>query len=182
MLKNLESQHPEVVKLRFRRLVFSLKPSPAILGAVIDHHLSTYETSKSETVQCLRDSLYVDDLVSGADDKEKAFKLYGESKEMLSKGGFNLRKWHSNSEELMKSIDPAQKNASLSTINEGVNEDDQSFPKSSIACECEVQDGTQVKILGSIWDAGTDTLLFNFEDVITYAKSLPKTKRKSSTL
>ena len=114
----------------------------------------------------VRDSLYVDDLVSGADDNEKACKLYGESKEMLSKDGFNLRKWHSNSEELMKSIDPAQRNASLSTINEGVNEDDLSFPKSSIACECEVQDGTQVKILGSIWGTGTDTLLFNFEDVI----------------
>ena len=176
-LKNLESQHPEVVKLRFCRLVFGLRPSPAILGAVIDHHLSTYETSKAETVKCLRDSLYVDDFVSGADDNEKAFKLYGESKEILSEGGFNLRKWRSNSEELMKSIGPIEGNTSSSIPNESVTEDDQSFAKSSLAHECEVQEGTQVKVLGSIWDTRTDTLLFNFEDLITYAKSLPKTKR-----
>ena len=58
-LKNLEGEHSEVVKLRFCRLVFGVRSSPAILGAVIDHHLSTYETSKVETVKCLRDSLYV---------------------------------------------------------------------------------------------------------------------------
>ena len=80
-LKNLETQYPEVVKFRFCRLVFYLRPSPAILGAVNNHHLSTYEESKAETMKCFQDSLSDDDLVSVAHDNEKALKLYHESKE-----------------------------------------------------------------------------------------------------
>ncbi len=147
-LKYLESQHPEVVKLCFCHLVFGLRPSPAILSAVINHHLFTYEGSKAGMVQCLQDSLYIDDLVSGANDNEKALKLYHESKEIMSEGSFKLRKWHSNSQELMKSIDPAEKSVSTNTYNLSVREDDQSFAKSYIAQECKVQNKTQVKVLG----------------------------------
>ena len=118
LVKKIESQHPEVVKLRFCRLVFGLRPSPAILGAVINHHLSKYEGSKAETVKCLRDSLYVDDLVSGANDNEKASKLYHESKQIMKEGGFNLRKWHSNSQQFMKSVDSTDGNAHKSSVSE----------------------------------------------------------------
>ena len=126
-------------------------------------------------MKCLRDSLYVDDLVSGAKDSEKASKLYHESKEIMNKGGFNLRKRHSNSQELMKSVNPTDGNASTKTHKSSVSEDDQSFAKACVARECKVQSGTQVKVLGSICDTLTDTLLFNFEDLIKYAKSLPTT-------
>jgi hypothetical protein len=47
---------------------------------------------------------YVDDLVSGAQNDEKAFQIYEESKEIMSTGGFNLRKWHSNSSSLVNPI------------------------------------------------------------------------------
>ena len=95
----------------------------------------------------------------------------------MNEGGFNLRKWHSNSQELMKSVDPTDGNASTKAHKSSVSEDDQSFAKAYVARECEVQSGTQVKVLGSIWDTLTDTLLFDFEDLIKYAKSLPTTKR-----
>ena len=39
--KNIESHDPELVQLRFCRLVFGLRPSPAILGATINQHLDT---------------------------------------------------------------------------------------------------------------------------------------------
>lgn len=77
----------------------------------------------------------------------------------------------------MKSVDPAEKNTSTSTHKSSISEDDQSFAKSSVARKFEVRNGTQVKTLGSIRDTRTDTLLFNFEDLIKYAKSLPTTKR-----
>ena len=38
-LTNVYEPLPEVVEYRFTRLVFGLRPSPAILGATIDHHL-----------------------------------------------------------------------------------------------------------------------------------------------
>ena len=46
-LKDAKDPHSEVLKLRFCRLVFGLRPSPAILGATIQHHLETYTRSRS---------------------------------------------------------------------------------------------------------------------------------------
>ena len=76
-----------------------------------------------------------------------------------------------------KKVDPTDGNASTRTHKSSVSEDDQSIAKASVARECEVQNGTQVKVLGSIWDTRTGALLFNFEDLIKHAKSLPTTKR-----
>ena len=78
--KNIEYHGPELVELRFCRLVFGLRPSPAILGATINHHLDTLQENNPEMVEHLRESLYVDDLVSGAQNDEKAFQIYEESK------------------------------------------------------------------------------------------------------
>ena len=41
-------------------------------------------------------SIYVDDIVSGADDTEGAYQSYTWTKHILSNGGFNLRKLISN--------------------------------------------------------------------------------------
>jgi hypothetical protein len=54
---------------------------PAILGATINHHLDILQENNPEMVEHLRESLYVDDLVSGAQNDEKAFQIYKESKE-----------------------------------------------------------------------------------------------------
>lgn len=45
----------------------------------------------------LLQSTYVDDVVSGADSDEEAFQLYTEAKAIFHAGGFNLRKFLSNS-------------------------------------------------------------------------------------
>ena len=37
----------EVIHLRFTRLVFGLRSSPAVLGAVISHHLGFYKNKGS---------------------------------------------------------------------------------------------------------------------------------------
>jgi hypothetical protein len=159
--------------------VFGLRPSPAILGATINHHLDTLQENNPEMVEHLRESLYVDDLVSGAQNDEKAFQIYKQSKEIMSTGGFNLRKWHSNSRSLMNSINALEdKVVSSSPDNQpGVIEEDLSYAKESIAQESAPANKTQIKVLGKIWDTDTDMLLFNFEELIEYAKSLPMTKR-----
>ena len=56
----------------FTRLVFGLRPAPAILGAV--HHLAKYKSEDSYIVELLKQSLYVDDLVAGAADVEAGSK------------------------------------------------------------------------------------------------------------
>ena len=55
--------------------------------------------------ELLEKSLYVDDLITGEDNDEKAFSVYKKSKQIMSEGGFNLQKWNSNSRELLKAGD-----------------------------------------------------------------------------
>ena len=88
----------KVIEYKFTRLVFGLRLYPAILGALIANHLSKLNGDDPTTVKLIQDSLYVDDLICGETSIERAFKVYRESKVIMAKGGFNLRKWNSNSQ------------------------------------------------------------------------------------
>ena len=79
-LKDAKDPHSDILKLRFCRLVFGLRSSPAILGATIQHHLKKHEKQEPEIVEHLKKSLYVDDFVSGAENDEKALEIYKGSK------------------------------------------------------------------------------------------------------
>ena len=57
---------------------------------------------------CLLNSTYVDDIVMDADTEEAAFELYTQSKDIFCRGGFNLQKFVSNSQELQQRIDCAE--------------------------------------------------------------------------
>ena len=48
--------------------------------------------------ELLRKSLYVDDLLTGEENDENGFVVYQKSKKIIASGGFNLRKWNSNSQ------------------------------------------------------------------------------------
>ena len=63
-----------------------------------------YSDEHPELVQKLLNSLYIDDLNSGCTTVEEAFDLFVKSKKIMSQGGFNLRKWCSNSQELRSLI------------------------------------------------------------------------------
>ena len=49
-------------------------------------------------------SLYVDDLVTSTPDAHSAYEFYLECRKLMAAGGMNLRKWHSNSLELLERI------------------------------------------------------------------------------
>ena len=103
-LKDPYVVNSEVIQLRFCRLVFGLKPSPSILGATLTHHLDAHRDSHVELVELIKKLLYVDDLFTGADNVQEGFELYQDSKELMAKGAFNLRKRNSNSNELLQLI------------------------------------------------------------------------------
>ena len=71
-LKELNNANSELVQLRFTRLVFGLRPSPAILSSTIRHHLETQKDVNPQLIELLKKSLYVDDFVSGAEHEQKA--------------------------------------------------------------------------------------------------------------
>ena len=101
-------EQPKLVQYRFARLMFGLKPSPPILGKVVQHHLSFYEDTEPEVVNELK-KLYVDDLATSSETDHKAYQTYKTAKQIMSEGRFNLRKWRTNSKTLLKRINEAEK-------------------------------------------------------------------------
>ena len=93
---SIESDDPEIVVLRFTRLVFRLISSPLALGATVRHHLSKYENFEKEFVAEVIRSLYVDDFASGLHSVDSAFALYQNLNKVFNEGNFNMRKWLSN--------------------------------------------------------------------------------------
>ena len=127
--------------------MFGPKPSPPILGKVVQHHLNSYEKKEPETVNQVS-KLYVDDL---------AFQTYKTAKKIMSEGHFNLRKWRTNSQTLLKPISQAE----------------------NISCDVEAENGANenVKVLGTSWLTRTDDFHFKFDELIKFAKTLTLTKR-----
>ena len=70
---------------------------PILLNATIRFHLKKYLVENKDLIQCLLYSTYVDDIISGGCNEDEAFCLYTESKKIFHEGGFNLRKFLTNS-------------------------------------------------------------------------------------
>ena len=79
--------------------------SPFLLNATVRYHLERFLDTNEAVVKRLLQSTYVDDIISGAN---SAFELYTQSKEIFRQGGFNLRKFLSNSQALQARIDAAE--------------------------------------------------------------------------
>ena len=103
-IDDINSSNPEVITLRFTRLVFGLVCSPFILNVTLRNHLSKYENTDPSFVDTVVRALYVDDFASGKDSVKDGFELYRKLKSRFREGGFNMRKWASNNQELTELI------------------------------------------------------------------------------
>ena len=83
---------PKLLILRFIGVVFGLNCSPFILGGTLEHHISKYQFDDPYFVKKLLESIYVDDVINGAETPMKALNFYEESKACLAAGGFQLQK------------------------------------------------------------------------------------------
>lgn len=88
----------------------------------------------------LEKDFYVDDLISGEESEEKAIQLRNELNELLAKGGFTLRKWCSNSLEVLAGLAPGQ-SATQSTLK--------------------FEEEESIKTLGILWEPSTDCFRFD---------------------
>ena len=70
LVKDVHADEPEVVTLKFARVVFGVSCSPFLLNTTIDHRVRQYLEAQADFVEKLMQSMYVDDVVSGADDEE----------------------------------------------------------------------------------------------------------------
>ena len=155
--------------------MFGLRPSPAILGAVILHHLDEYNCEHPKLVEQIRAGLYVDDLIIGTDSVESAFQVYSKSKQIMKEAGLNLRKWKTNSSELLNQIEEveASQDALPNEVVSTIAEDKSCVENSTSLLKPEMCG----KLLGVIWDNHSDELLVDLSELSHYVKCLPVTKR-----
>ena len=169
------SDNPNIVQYRYKRLLFGLTCSPALLAETIRHHVEKYSEANPEVVEILN-RLYADDLSCGTDDPQKALEIYKRCKEIMKQGGFNLRKWNSNDKTLLKEINGMEgKNETQNVMPKGkVVEDDQTYTQYAIGTpQCK---GSS-KVLGVSWDSYSDQLTFDVTGIVEFAKTIPATKR-----
>ncbi len=123
---------------KMKRLTFGVRPSPFIATSVIRHHATNHESQFPKATKAVKQQFYVDDFLSGASTVEEAAELREEMCDLLKQCGMNLRKWRSNSKQL------------LSTIPEElIEKEDQK----------ELLQDSPIKALGIHWDTSSDKLL-----------------------
>ena len=155
----MTKEEPELCIYRFTRVVFEVASSPFLLNATVKYHLERYLNSNESTVKHLLRSTYVDDIISVAPSDDEAFALYAKAKEIFRQGGFNLRKFQSNSQPLQTKVDAAE-----------------GLPDSGMST------ASEAKVLGITWNPHSDTLVFDLSELALAADSLQPTKRNLVSL
>ena len=158
---------PIVVQYRYCRLVFGLTCSPAILAETIKYHVSQFRSTYPEVVGHLN-RLYCDDFSCGAGSAEEALVIYKRAKEIMSSGGFNLRKWNSNDKSVINEINKFENKGLESNKGALVVEDDQTYSKYSSTMSVSED---KLKVLGIGWDNNTDMLHVELSGVSAFAKT-----------
>ena len=91
--ENLDSR--TVRQYRFTRVIFGSRPSPYILGATLQKHVSQYADKYPSTADELLKNTYVDDVQSGGDCVEELISFKKEATRIMEERGFHLHKWQS---------------------------------------------------------------------------------------
>ena len=151
---DVTKDEPEVRVYRFARVVFGVSSSPFLLNAMVKYHWSNSSIrmrmllNVSVSQHMSMTSLLVLTLT------RKHTSCMSKAKEIFRQGGFNLRKFLSNSTELQTKINETESTSdSNSPVNVTTNQGD-------------------VKVLGITWNPSSDSLKFDFRScqqlLITY--------------
>ena len=160
-VKDINAEASEVIVLRFNRVVFGVNSSPYLLNMVIQHHIDSFQELDPQFVSKLKQSFYVDDLVTGANTEREALSLYEKSKERMKIGGFLLRKWKTNSEILAEKICFTEEEQ-ISERGSSVREE-QTYAKETLGSHKDAEKSS--KVLGIPWDNKNDTLTFDLTKI-----------------
>lgn len=78
---------------KHKRVVFGVKSSPFILGAVLNYHLDNVVTTDKEVATKLKESLYVDNSVTSVNSFQEYEKFKHDSIRILAEAKMELRQW-----------------------------------------------------------------------------------------
>ena len=184
-LENPKDPNSKIIMYRFCRVVFGLNASPFLLNATLRHHISKYNSIDPEFVRKLLDSFYVDDLVTGEDDSNEAYKLFGKARERMANAGFRLRKWLTNDKDLRDKISAIENFSAKDTMSESKHmlaaDSDESYAKQTLGIGSKLNSGHE-KVLGLSWDIESDNFIFQFSRLADAAEKVDLTKRNLLSL
>ena len=100
----IENMLSEDIKIyRFTRAIFGPGESPFLLSCTVKEHLESSINKypeRGQTINKIKESLYVDDIVTGQVTVEKVKKIKKTSEKLFREAYIELRKWHINAKEL----------------------------------------------------------------------------------
>lgn len=134
-------------EFRFCRVPFVIISSPFLLAATIESHLSSYKTHIGDQI---KNDIYIDNLITGANTVVEAMTVYSELKQMFREASMNLREWISNS----------------NAVNQFIPVED----KTSV---------NQANVLGHFWNIESDTLLVKGSHSFANLENTSTTKCKT---
>ncbi|XP_043226749.1 uncharacterized protein LOC122383931 [Amphibalanus amphitrite] len=148
-----QTREPDIYEMQVT--IFGAKSSPASANYVLQRTVAVHGEDcglPKKAVETVKNSFYMDDFLRSEEHEDDALKTTKQVTETLSRGGFHLSKWVSNSRRVLESI-PREERAQ---------------PELDLT---EAELPTQ-GALGVVWDAERDSLSFRFRD-----SSVPMTKR-----
>ena len=98
--RNYDStREPKVYE--FRRLLFGNAASPFCTQYVLQTHAQTHAAEFPAAAEAVDNSMYVDDLLDSCETVRDAENLQSQLSNLLTLGGFGLRKWASNDDQVL---------------------------------------------------------------------------------
>lgn len=137
-----EAGSSDIRAFKLLTVTYGTKPAPYLANRVIKAVVEAHGDEFPEAVETLSKCIYVDDVMGGANSKEKAIHKRKQIDDMLKKGGLELRKWASNCPDILP-------DASESTTEFFLEPEDES----------------NKKVLGIAWSPQRDTFGFKVKPV-----------------
>lgn len=129
----------EVQEWQLTTVTYGMAASPFLAVRALQQLAKDEQQSFPRAARVVLSDFYVDDLITGCDSSEDAVGLQRELADLLSRGGFELRKWSSNCEQTLNAI-PQELRASCQPLH--LNED------------------VPVRTLGLLWHPAGDWFTF----------------------
>ena len=125
---------------RMTRVTFGVSASPFLAVRTLHQTAVDHGGDYPRATQHIKESFYVDDFLGGADNPEEAIQLFHQLRAILKKGGFDLRKWRTSSQEVLDHIpDDLQESNPVKTSTS-------------------THSSTHSKALGLLWDSTLDVM------------------------
>lgn len=99
-----ETPHAPIKEFELTTVTYGTASAPFSAIRTLYQLASDGYENYSKASEVVKNDFYVDDSVSGADSVEEALEIYKQLRQLMNSACFNLRKWSSNSRELLKHI------------------------------------------------------------------------------